>query len=94
MRVRGKGYWEIFVPEANPATNTSTRSSARRSHAPVESDPLALAAELRPQMASNSREPRRDSASASCAAECQRGECEVVGRRGWIGDAARSRSIE
>ena len=29
MRVRGNGYWEIFVPARAPATNTNTRSSAR-----------------------------------------------------------------
>ena len=29
MRVRGNGFWEIFVPERAPATNTSTRSSGR-----------------------------------------------------------------
>ena len=30
MRVRGVGYWELFIPRAAPATTTSSISSDRR----------------------------------------------------------------
>ena len=36
MRVRGNGYWEIFVPGAAPATNTNTRSSRAHGDAAAE----------------------------------------------------------
>ena len=51
MRVRGVGYWEMFVPARRaPATTTSSRSSARTGqHLPLKSDPVAFAAELRPE---------------------------------------------
>ena len=53
MRVRGKGYWEIFVPEAKPGNKYKYEIIGQDGRMlPLKSDPLALAAELRPQTAS------------------------------------------
>ena len=53
MRVRGKGYWEIFVPEAKPGNKYKYEIMGQHGRMlPLKSDPLALAAELRPQTAS------------------------------------------
>src|SRR5262249_4709115 len=53
MRVRGNGFWEIFVPQAQPGDKYKYEiigSDGRM--LPLKSDPLAFAAELRPQTAS------------------------------------------
>ena len=53
MRVRGNGFWEIFVPEAKPGAKYKYEIIGPDGHLlPLKSDPLAFAAELRPQTAS------------------------------------------
>lgn len=53
MRVRGSGFWEIFVPEAKPGARYKYEIIGPDGHLlPLKSDPLGLAAELRPQTAS------------------------------------------
>jgi 1,4-alpha-glucan branching enzyme len=53
MRVRGNGFWEIFVPEASPGDKYKYEViGADRRMLSLKSDPLAFAAELRPQNAS------------------------------------------
>ena len=53
MRVRGNGFWEIFVPEAKPGAKYKYEIIGPHGHLlPLKSDPLAFAAELRPQTAS------------------------------------------
>jgi 1,4-alpha-glucan branching enzyme len=53
MRVRGNGFWEIFVPEAKPGDKYKYELVGQDGHLlPLKSDPLAFSAELRPQTAS------------------------------------------
>ena len=53
MRVRGKGYWEIFVPGARPGDKYKYEIVAVDGRLlPLKSDPLAFAAEVRPSTAS------------------------------------------
>jgi 1,4-alpha-glucan branching enzyme len=53
MRVRGNGFWEIFVPDAKPGARYKYEIIGPDGHLlPLKSDPLAFAAELRPQTAS------------------------------------------
>ena len=53
MRVRGNGFWEIFVPEARAGDKYKYEIVGPDGHLlPLKSDPLAFAAELRPQTAS------------------------------------------
>jgi len=53
MRVRGNGFWEIFVPEAKPGDKYKYELVGQDGHLlPLKSDPLAAAAELRPRTAS------------------------------------------
>jgi 1,4-alpha-glucan branching enzyme len=53
MRVRGQGYWEIFVPNAQAGDKYKYEIVARGGHMlPLKSDPVAFAAELRPSTAS------------------------------------------
>jgi 1,4-alpha-glucan branching enzyme len=53
MRVRGNGFWEIFVPEAKPGDQYKYELIGQDGHMlPLKSDPLAAAAELRPRTAS------------------------------------------
>src|SRR5437763_741753 len=53
MRVRGNGFWEIFVPDAKPGAKYKYEIIGPDGHLlPLKSDPLAFAAELRPQTAS------------------------------------------
>jgi 1,4-alpha-glucan branching enzyme len=53
MRVRGSGYWEIFVPGAHEGDRYKYEIVDRNGHLlPLKSDPVALAAELRPKTAS------------------------------------------
>lgn len=53
MRVRGTGYWEIFVPGALPGDHYKYEIVDRTGRLlPLKSDPLAFAAELRPHTAS------------------------------------------
>jgi 1,4-alpha-glucan branching enzyme len=53
MRVRGNGFWEIFVPEAKTGAKYKYEIIGPDGHLlPLKSDPLAFAAELRPQTAS------------------------------------------
>jgi len=53
MRVRGNGYWEIFIPGVQPGQKYKyeivTRSGALL---PLKSDPVAFGAEMRPSTAS------------------------------------------
>jgi len=53
MRVRGNGYWELFLPGVNAGDRYKfaiTTSSGQR--LPLKADPLAFAAEMRPSTAS------------------------------------------
>ncbi len=53
MRVRGVGYWELFVPHARAGDRYKfdvTGPDGR--HLPLKSDPVAFAAEIRPSTAS------------------------------------------
>jgi len=53
MRVRGNGFWEIFVPEAKPGAKYKYEIIGSDGRLlPLKSDPIAFAAELRPQTAS------------------------------------------
>jgi 1,4-alpha-glucan branching enzyme len=53
MRVRGNGYWEIFVPARAPATNYKYEIVGGDGQLlPLKADPVAFAAEQRPSTAS------------------------------------------
>src|ERR1700721_4451667 len=53
MRVRGIGYWELFVPHAKPGDHYKFDIiGPHGQHLPLKSDPLAFAAEARPSTAS------------------------------------------
>jgi 1,4-alpha-glucan branching enzyme len=53
MRVRGNGFWEIFVPEARAGDKYKYEIIGPDGRMlPLKSDPLAFAAELRPRTAS------------------------------------------
>jgi 1,4-alpha-glucan branching enzyme len=53
MRVRGNGFWEIFVPEARPGNHYKYEIiGPDRRMLPLKSDPFAFAAEMRPKTAS------------------------------------------
>jgi 1,4-alpha-glucan branching enzyme len=53
MRVRGLGYWELFIPHALPGDRYKFNIFSRQGqHLPLKSDPLAFAAEMRPSTAS------------------------------------------
>jgi len=53
MRVRGNGFWEIFVPGAVAGDKYKYEIIAADGHRlPLKSDPVAFAAELRPSTAS------------------------------------------
>jgi 1,4-alpha-glucan branching enzyme len=53
MRVRGLGYWELFIPHATSGDRYKFDIFSRQGeHLPLKSDPLAFAAEIRPSTAS------------------------------------------
>jgi 1,4-alpha-glucan branching enzyme len=53
MRVRGNGFWEMFVPQAGAGDHYKFEIIAADGHMlPLKSDPVAFAAELRPRTAS------------------------------------------
>jgi len=53
MRVRGLGYWELFIPHAIPGDRYKFDIVSRQGHhLPLKSDPLAFATEMRPSNAS------------------------------------------
>src|SRR5215467_8753251 len=53
MRVRGNGFWEIFVPQAKAGDHYKYEIIAADGHMlPLKADPIAFAAELRPRTAS------------------------------------------
>ena len=53
MRVRGLGYWELFIPRAIPGDRYKFDIVSRQGHhLPLKSDPLAFATEMRPSNAS------------------------------------------
>src|SRR5580700_2221492 len=53
MRVRGVGYWELFIPHARDGDHYKFDIIGRNSqHLALKSDPLAFAAEVRPKTAS------------------------------------------
>jgi 1,4-alpha-glucan branching enzyme len=53
MRVRGNGYWELFIPRAKPGDHYKFDIiGPRGQHLPMKSDPVAFAAEVRPKTAS------------------------------------------
>jgi 1,4-alpha-glucan branching enzyme len=59
MRVRGNGFWEIFVPEARAGDKYKYEIIGPRGQLlPLKSDPVAFAAELRPGTASIVVDPK------------------------------------
>ena len=53
MRVRGVGYWELFIPHARVGDHYKFDIiGPNGQHLPLKSDPLAFAAEVRPKTAS------------------------------------------
>ncbi len=53
MRIRGSGYWEIFIPGAKISDRYKFEIIAANGlHLPLKSDPFAFAAEMRPATAS------------------------------------------
>jgi 1,4-alpha-glucan branching enzyme len=53
MRVRGLGYWELFIPHATPGDRYKFDILSRQGqHLPLKADPLAFATEMRPSTAS------------------------------------------
>ena len=53
MRVRGAGYWELFIPHARAGDHYKFDIiEPNGQHLPLKSDPLAFAAEVRPHTAS------------------------------------------
>jgi 1,4-alpha-glucan branching enzyme len=52
MRVRGNGFWEIFVPGAAAGQKYKYEIFSRDGHILMKSDPYAFAAEVRPSTAS------------------------------------------
>src|ERR1700750_2523460 len=53
MRVRGSGYWELFVPRAVAGNHYKFDIiGPNGQHLPLKSDPMAFAAEMRPSTAS------------------------------------------
>jgi 1,4-alpha-glucan branching enzyme len=53
MRVRGNGYWEIFIPGARESDHYKFELFSRNENLlPLKSDPYAFAAEVRPSTAS------------------------------------------
>src|ERR1700686_1064536 len=53
MRVRGNGYWELFVPRARAGDHYKFDIISRQGrHLALKSDPVAFAAEVRPKTAS------------------------------------------
>ena len=53
MRVRGDGFWELFIPRAGAGDHYKFDIiGSRRPALPLKSDPVAFAAEVRPKTAS------------------------------------------
>ncbi len=53
MRVRGLGYWELFIPHATPGDRYKFDIFSRQGvHLPLKADPFAFASEMRPNTAS------------------------------------------
>ena len=52
MRVRGNGFWEIFIPGARPGDKYKYEILGAHGLLPLKADPLAFAAEVRPATAS------------------------------------------
>jgi 1,4-alpha-glucan branching enzyme len=53
MRVRGSGYWELFIPHARSGDHYKFDIVGPHGHTlPLKSDPLAFATEVRPKTAS------------------------------------------
>src|SRR5947208_6011523 len=53
MRVRGVGYWELFIPRARAGDHYKFDIIGPNGHhLPLKSDPVAFAAEVRPKTAS------------------------------------------
>ena len=68
MRVRGVGYWELFVPHARAGDRYKFDViGPDGQHLPLKSDPVAFAAEIRPQTASIVVDESRIAASATGA---------------------------
>jgi 1,4-alpha-glucan branching enzyme len=76
MRVRGNGFWEIFVPEARAGDKYKYEIVGPDGHLlPLKSDPLAFAAEVRLQNGfdrgrsrhiSNNRNPHLSASNLYC----------------------------
>ena len=60
MRVRGNGYWEIFIPDAKPGDKYKYELASKDGRLlPLKSDPLAFAAEVRPEHRFDRRHSRK-----------------------------------
>ena len=65
MRVRGNGYWELFIPHARAGDHYKFDIiGPNGQHLPLKSDPVAFAAEVRPKTASIVLDETKTSASA------------------------------
>ena len=66
MRVRGAGYWELFIPHARAGDHYKFDIiGPNGQHLPLKSDPVAFAAEVRPKTASIVLDETQTSASAA-----------------------------
>ena len=73
MRVRGVGYWELFIPHARAGDHYKFDiTGPDGQHLPLKSDPLAFAAEVRPKTASIVVRRNEVAASAPGAVRHQR----------------------
>jgi len=71
MRVRGNGYWEIFAPAAGAGDKYKFEIRGSQGQIlPLKSDPVAFAAELRPQTASIVVDTRSIPKPCAAPADC------------------------
>ncbi len=83
MRVRGIGYWELFVPHATAGDHYKFDIiGPQGQHLPLKSDPMAFAAEMRPSTASHRARRNQAATSASGAGWHQRAGRADVDLRG------------
>ncbi len=72
MRVRGAGYWELFIPRATPGDRYKFDIVGQQGqHLTLKSDPMAFATEMRPSTASIVFDEDQIAAPAPRAIGCQ-----------------------
>ena len=65
MRVRGVGYWELFIPHARVGDHYKFDIiEPNGQHLPLKSDPVAFATEVRPKYRFDCFRPGRIAAAA------------------------------